>query len=108
MRAGPMRHRIVIQSMTDAVGARGGITETAATFATRWARAVPLTGNERFAEGRKRATSQVRFELRHLAGVTSKMRVSWDSRLFDILVVVNAEERNRELHLLTEEVETTS
>ena len=99
-----MRKRIVIQQTTQAVGARGGIADTWATFKIRWARVEPIGGAEGFTGDRERAARRVTFELRYTSGVTPKMRVSWDSRIFDILSVSNIDERNRELQLLTEEV----
>lgn len=108
MQAGQLRSLITIQQTTQTVGNLGEVVDSWATFKVRSAKVVPLNGRERFTENRERSVNQVRFELRRLAGVTPKMRVSWDSRIFDIVSVINVDERNRELHLMTEEAETTS
>ena len=99
--------RITVQSLTEGQDARGGLTETPATYATRWAAVIPLTGREQFREGRERSVMSVRFELRSDAitrAITTKMQVSWDSRTFNILAAFDVREARQEVHLLTEEV----
>lgn len=99
-----MRRRIVIQRTTQTVGARGGITDTWATWKTRWARVEPISGGETFTDERERALRQLTFQIRYTSGVKPKDRISWNSRTFDILRVLNIDERNRETHILGEEV----
>ena len=108
IRAGQLRRRITIQTPTETVGARGGPTETWATFKTRWASVTPQAGNEPFEDDRFRSVQRVVFEMRYVAGITTKMRVSWDSRIFAIQSIVNVEERNKLLRVITEEVDTSS
>jgi len=68
----------------------------------------PQGGVENFEDDRFRATQRVFFDIRYTAGITTKMRISWDSRLFDIESIVNVEERNKLVRLITEEVDTSS
>lgn len=75
IQAGAFRHRIIIQSLTDGSGVRGGITESWSEFATRWGSVSPLTGQERFAAQQIDAEVSSRIKLRYLEGVTPKMRV---------------------------------
>ena len=103
MRAGRLRHRIVIQTMTDSVGSQGGLTEVPSTFAQVPADIIPLTGSEAFRSQQVFPEATHRIELRYLAGVTPKMRVAYGTRIFDILIPLNLEERNRELHLIVKE-----
>ncbi len=99
--------RITVQSLTEGQDDRGGPTQTAATYATRWAAVIPLGGGEQFTEGRERSTSRVRFELRSDAItrlIKPKMQVSWDDRTFNVLSAFDVREARREVHVLTEEV----
>ena len=106
MRAGLLRHRIVIQQPTETRDSvYGGIESTWATFRTWHAAVLPSVGNEQFTEGRERALRQVAFRMRWTSGITPKMRISWDDRIFDITSIQNIEERNSELMIQTEEVE---
>lgn len=105
MRAGTLRHRIVIQTPTGSKTATGRPNRSWATFATRWASVSPVSGSEsQNVDGLEgRVTHEVR--LRYLAGVTPKMRVSHDSRTLEILGVRNGRnERDRELILECREV----
>ncbi len=98
--------QITIQSLTEGHDDRAGLTYTPATYATRWAAVIPLTGTERFAERRDRSVTQVRFEMRSdetTRAITPKMRVSWDGRLFDIHYLIDVESKEVEVHLFTEE-----
>lgn len=78
--------------------------QTWADTATVWAAVLPLSGREYWAAQQVSAERAVEFHTRYLSGVVPKMRVSYNSRTFDIKSVINVEERNRELILVTEEV----
>jgi len=103
MRAGKLKKRVVIQKNTPTQDAYGSEVESWATFATRWASVEPLKGQEFFAAQQTDAALTVAFRLRYLAGVTTEMRVSYNSRLFDIHSAINVDERNRELILMCTE-----
>ena len=73
------------------------------TFATVWASIEPLIGREYFAQEREQATVSHKIRMRHFPGITHKMRVAWESRLFEIESVLNVGERNREIVLMCRE-----
>lgn len=104
MRGGRLRHSIVIQETTESRGANGEVLNTWGTFAAVRAEVTPMQGREAFLAGQDLSERIVRFKIRHLSGITAKMRISYDSRIFDIESVIYAEERNREVHILTREV----
>jgi SPP1 family predicted phage head-tail adaptor len=105
MRAGNLRHRVTIQESTPTRNSKGEEIDSWSTFGggARAAAVIPLAGREAFNARQRHAEAELRIELRHLAGVTTKMRVSYDGRLFDILDVADIEERGRETHLLVKE-----
>ena len=105
MRAGSLRRRLTIQSVTEgALSSSGEPAETVTTFATVWGSVNPLSGAElyRMHEIHPEVTHAV--QIRYLAGVTSKMRVVFGTRSFEIKSVVNTAEANRELNLLCTEL----
>jgi len=104
MRGGKLRHQIVIQQTTESRNAVGEVDDTWSTFATVRASVEPLQGRESFVLSQSLAEMTIRFRIRYLDGVTPKMRISYDSRLFDIESVVHVNERGREMHLLSREV----
>ncbi len=75
MQAGRLKLRGIIQSLTNGVGARGGLTKTWSEYAKRWMQAIPVQGSERFVESQELALSRGVFRCRYVAGLTPKMRV---------------------------------
>ena len=104
MRAGQLRHTIIIQQVTetntggvitnvwseyDAV--RAGIEPVAARFA----------GSEFWAAKQVQDEDVVVFKVRHLSGVTQKMRVLYDFKIYDIKGVLDVKGRGREMLIYT-------
>ena len=103
MRGGPMRHRITIEAPVETQAADGSILTTWETYIEAWASIEPLIGREYFAQQREQATVSHKIRMRHIAGITHKMRVAWGTRLFEIESVLNVGERNREIVLMCSE-----
>ena len=104
--AARLRDKVIIQAYTDTIDAAGGPTITWATFITRYASIVPLNGNEYFTAQQLNVDISVRIRLRYdtlAATITSKHRVLWGSRIYDILTVINRQERNKEIILMCQE-----
>ena len=103
MRSGALRHKITIQQPAEAQDASGSVESSWIPFATVSAAYEPQSGKESFTEDQEQATSSIRFRVRYLSGVTPKMRISFDSRLFDILFVKDVGGRRKQLHIMCEE-----
>lgn len=103
LRIGRLRHRIIIQQVTETRDAAGSVIESWDTFATVWGGMDPIAGREYFAAKQTQAETTHRIRIRYLSGVLPKMRVFWDSRTFDITQVINYGERNEEMHLMATE-----
>ena len=84
MRAGLLRERVTIESVTETRDAFGGVVQSWSTFATVWARVVSAKGDEAIRAAAEQAQHAVRFQLRWLDGVTPAMRLAWDGRTYDI------------------------
>ena len=100
MRAGTLRHKVIIQVGTEAQDGFGGVTLTWATFATVWAAIEPISGKEFFDSQQVNAEVTTRIRIRYLASVTPKMRVLHGARIYRIESTVDLNERTRELHLM--------
>lgn len=106
MQAGRLRHRVVVQSMGEPiVEPGGGFTETPITVATVWASIEPATSRsvERRVGAQVEATITHLVTMRYLAGVTTKMRLLFGLRVFQIRGLQNLDERNVMLTLACEE-----
>ncbi len=104
MRAGDLRHKVTIQQKTTTKDTEGIPSETWPDFATVWAAIEPLQGREFFSAQAVNAQVTTRIRIRYRAGITPTMRVSYGTRIFDIQVVIDVEERHRELQLMCQEV----
>jgi SPP1 family predicted phage head-tail adaptor len=103
MRAGRLRHRVIIQEYSESQGNYGGVTKNWTTFATVWAAIEPARGREFWDSQQVNAEVTGKITIRYLAGVTPKMRVKHGDRYFEILAVINPEEKNEELQLMVKE-----
>ncbi len=99
MNPGQLKHKIVIEQSTPAQDSFGEPIDSWTTFATRRASAKTLRGGESFKSSQVTSEAQVMFTLRFLDNVTTKMRVNWNARYFNILFVDNGDETQKETRL---------
>jgi SPP1 family predicted phage head-tail adaptor len=104
MQAGKLRHKVAIQKLVAGSPDQKASGEPDTTWTTHlasiWASVEPLTGRELFAAQEHHSEVEVRVRVRYREGITAKMRVVFDSRNYDIVAVIDREERHRELELL--------
>lgn len=104
MRAGRLRHYVIIQQATETQGADGSVIQTWGEFAHVYAEISPKSGNETYASQGIHASVVHEIRIRYLKGVVPKMRILWGERVFEIIGVVNWNERNREMLLNCTEI----
>lgn len=108
MRAGTLRHRVTLQTVTETRDADGGVVESWADTATLWAAVEPLRGREYFSAKALQAEVTTRIRLRYRAGVVPKQRVTWSdagtTHTYDVLEVIEPDTRRRELALMCKEL----
>jgi len=84
MKAGDLRDRVGIQTATDTTAADGSSSRTWATTSERWAGLRGLTGREILTAGDLRPAFSHEITMRYDASVTSKNRLTMNSRTFEI------------------------
>ncbi len=104
MRAGRLRHRVTIQEKTVTQDTFGAEVITWSDVITLWAGVEPLRGREFDELRRTGAEVTTRIVTRYKSGVLPEMRATYNSHTYDILSVINLEERDREVHLMCREV----
>ena len=104
--ASQLRHRIVIEQPTETADGTGGFTTSWTTLTSVWADIQPLTrssGREQFAEGQLQERTRWRITIRYREDVTEKMRISYNSRVFNIRAIIDLDGREEQLILIVEE-----
>lgn len=102
MRAGKLRHSVVIQ-------ARSTETDAFASASTDWvdvfdnsiaASVEPLSGRELYSAQQHNPDVSVRIAIRYRLGVLAEQRVMFRGQPYGILYVINKDMADRELHLM--------
>ena len=103
MQIGTLRHLIDIQAYTANRDSFGSEEPEWVHVATVWARITPVSGKEYFASAQVHAEISTKIAIRYVSGITPNMRVVFGTRIFEIISVLQVEERNIELELLCKE-----
>jgi len=102
MKARSLKHKIVIQTFTESQNDFGEAVKEWTDFKTVYSKITPLSAKEFFKAG-THAEASHKIELRYLKDIKSKMRVIYNSRVFEIESVLNIREENKTLHLICTE-----
>jgi SPP1 family predicted phage head-tail adaptor len=100
-----LRHRLTLEQLSRVADEGGGFTESWVTVATLSADLRPISGDERFEADRLAGSITHEVVLRYRAGVVPAMRFRNGARIFEILSVIDVEERRRWLICRCEERE---
>lgn len=84
MKAGLLDKRIVIQSQTQTQDTYGAAVVTWATFKTVWADVIEAKNDEKFIASQKMDSVDYKMRIRYVSGVTTSMRVVFNSENYDI------------------------
>ena len=100
MRAGSLRHRIIIQSKQKTPDGEGGWTYTWEDMAEDWANVMPLRAEEKLQYQQVNVQASHEITMRYRPDINNELRVVYNGRYFDIVELINVGERNRELKLI--------
>lgn len=104
MNPGKLRHRVTFVQDQEVPDGMGGVTVQPVDVATVWAAVEPLQGRERYAAQQVQAETSHRVTIRYRAGLNTAMRIRFQGRMFNILAIIDPEERREQLQLLCAEV----
>lgn len=82
--AGDLRETVIIQQFTETRTATGGVNYTASTIFTLRAKVEPVRGMEAAQLATADAKSDIRVTVRYRSGITTKNRLVWGGREYDI------------------------
>jgi len=100
---GELDKRIIIENSTEVDDGYGGKTISWATFATVWARVKPLKGFEKLRAMQIQSEVTHKITIRYRSGITTGMRVNFNSRIFNIKSSININEDDQWLEIIAEE-----
>ena len=104
MRSGSLRHRVVVQGQTQTPNGMGGFSVTWSELFKSRAAIWPLSSKEQLDAMKLESVITNKIRIRYRAGITSKNRIVFGSRIFNIQgAPINADERNKTLDLLVTE-----
>ena len=103
MNIGKLRHRITNLRQVNEVNDYGASTQTWKRVATVWADVRPLSGREYFSAQQVQSEVTTQIWLRHIEGIKPTMKVKFGEREFEILSVLNTQERDVSLQLMCKE-----
>jgi len=106
MQAGKLRHRVTIQHRTHAQDSYGEMDITYTDGDTIWANIKPMYANELFRAQQINSKINTKIITRFRRDITTVERLKFGTRYFNVLGVIDPEEKHRELQLLCEEVRT--
>ena len=106
MQAGSLRHRIEIQQRTQVPDGIGGKTTTWSKYCYARAGIWPLRASEALEAMRLEHLITHQIRIRYVSGIDTSMRIKFGARYFDIVSIINREERNRTLDILAVEGDT--
>lgn len=98
--------KITIQQTSQSQSGTGMVTDTWTTYCERYAAIRTMGGREGLIAAQVFGQRTVKFILDYdslVGSITTKMRISWNSRTFDIVDVENIDEENREVVLTGKE-----
>lgn len=107
MRAGRLRHRIALQSITGYT--KNEVSEkipTWTTYATVWAAVDPKSGDEDMRGVSSESTVTHEILIRYNSTVSPKQQIIFKSRTFKIISILNDKERDIQQTLMCHEVVT--
>ena len=105
MRAGELNKRVTLQIKTVTRSSSGQENVTWTNVATVWAGFMPtVTGGEFYEADKVNSEITQKIKIRYRRNVKPTMRIKYGNRYFDILLVENVREENRELILKCREV----
>ena len=100
MRAGRLRHRLLLQSKIETQDSYGAAIITWTDEATVWGAIEPLSGQEYFSQAQVQAEAKVKMTIRYYDGITTEWRIRNENKYYDIVDVLDHNEIHRMLTIM--------
>ena len=95
-----LREEIVVQSNTPTQDAVGEMVESWGTLDTIRAEVIPLDADERFQGDQYHGVQVLQFKVRYRSDITSAMRISYNSKIYDLEPPINERQESKILIMI--------
>lgn len=102
-----MRKRITIERIDETRTESGETTDTPIAICQAWAKIAPLSGREAWQAQEQQSTTSHKINMRYQPGITSKMRATYQGRIFNFTDVRDLDEMHEELEIMATEAQAT-
>jgi len=104
VRAGQLRHRLVFKALTQEQNEFGEATDTFTTYAILWGSIRPMSGRE--LENAQQITGEKTHmvKIRYNSSVAITDRFTFDSRTFEVVYILDRDERNIYMEIMAKEI----
>lgn len=103
MKIAELRHFIKFQHKVQTSDDMGGFTHTWETYKEMMAAIWPVSSKELRENMRMNSSTTHNIRIRYTPGITSKMKINFNDRVFDIQGILNPDEKNQWLDLVCDE-----
>lgn len=103
MRSGKLRHKVIIQNVTETTDSMGGSTEVWSDTEGVWAQISPLSSREYFQQQQIQSQATHRVTIRHTTNVNHKSRLKFGARYLYVQSMRNIDEIGDKLELMCAE-----
>lgn len=100
---GQMRERITIEDVAETTDGQGGYTEAWSTLATVWAKLEAVSASQMLFSMQLQHRVTHKITIRKRTDLTTKMRIAFEGRIFQIKSWHDKKEDDRFLEVMTEE-----
>jgi SPP1 family predicted phage head-tail adaptor len=104
VRAGELRQRIIIEQNTPTRDSFSAEVPHWSTVATLWAKIETVSGAETIEQQQAAARLTHNMTIRYTPGLAPAMRVSWNSRLFDIQAIIDDNKKHEMMLVCAEAI----
>ncbi len=104
MRAGALKDLITIEKLTGTKNGFGEIEDSYENFSDAFSEVSHIGTSEKYFSGKYSEVDSRKFRIRYIPGITTDMRILFDSRYFDIKEVVDPYNKKQELLIAAIEV----
>jgi SPP1 family predicted phage head-tail adaptor len=103
MNVGALNKKIELQAATQTADGMGGFSEAYSTQYTAWSAIWPTSANEQKQAMQTDMIISHRIRIRYRSGVLSSWRIKYKTRYFNIVSIINPNEKNEMLDIMAKE-----